>query len=329
MQPNIHDAFFKSILSRIEHAASFLRQVLPPALVARIDFTTLVLCTGSYVDEALKERHSDLLFSVSLDGRETLVYLLLEHQSSVDGRMSFRLLRYEMRIWEQWSRDYPDAAARLPMILPVVLHHSEKGWTGSTAFEDLIDADANVLAEVGPYVPRFRFLLVDISKETDEALRGRAMTALVRLCLWCLRHAREPEVLVDRLGAWMSLVREVLRAPDGMAAVVLIMRYILEASQPEKPDVLVTRLVAATFGETKEEIVTAGDVLVERGRKKGLEQGLTNGRRDVLLRLLRGRFRTVPKAAAARIQAADIAQLDRWLDQLLTAPTLADALADR
>ena len=41
-----------------------------------------------------------------------------------------------------------------------------------------------------------------------QLVDARAMTALGRLCLWCLRHAREPEVLVDRLGAWVDLVRE-------------------------------------------------------------------------------------------------------------------------
>ena len=91
-------------------------------------------------------------------------------------------------------------------------------------------------------MPRFRFVLEDISHETDEALRARAMTALARLRLWCLRHAREPEVLVDRLGAWVDLVREVRRAPHGVAALVLIMRYIFAVNEPDKPEELVARL---------------------------------------------------------------------------------------
>ena len=82
------------------------------------------------------------------------------------------------------------------------------------------------------------------------------MTALARLCLWCLRHAREPEVLVEQLGAWMDLVREVRRAPDGVAAVVLIMRYILEVSAPAQPDALVGRLAAGD--EAMAEIVFDG-----------------------------------------------------------------------
>ena len=81
MQPSVHDAFFKEMLSRPEHAASLLQQILPARVAARIQFDSLAPCAGSYVDEALKERHSDLLFSVPINGRPALIYILFEHQS--------------------------------------------------------------------------------------------------------------------------------------------------------------------------------------------------------------------------------------------------------
>jgi hypothetical protein len=61
-------------------------------------------------------------------------------------------------------------------------------WAGAVAFEELLDTDADTLAAVADHVPGFRFVLEDISHETDEALRARATTALVRLALWCLGH---------------------------------------------------------------------------------------------------------------------------------------------
>ena len=97
----------------------------------------------------------------------------------------------------------------------------------------------------GGHVPRFRFILEDVSHETDEALRARAMTALARLSLWCLRHAREPWELVDRLGGWMDLLREVRAAPHGAAALVLVMRYIFATNEPDRPEDLVLRLLDA------------------------------------------------------------------------------------
>jgi predicted transposase/invertase (TIGR01784 family) len=318
MQPNVHDAFFKEMLSRPEHAASVLRQILPASIAARIDFAALALCPGSYVDQALKERHSDLLFSTMINGRPALLYVLFEHQSRVDGMMSFRLLRYEVRIWERWQRDNPHAH-KLPVIVPVVLHHSVDGWSGSTAFEDLLDADPDTLAAMAAHVPRFRFVLEDISHETDEALRARAMTALARLSLWCLRHAREPWELVDRLGAWMDLLREVRGAPHGAAALVLIMRYIFATNEPDRPEELVRQLLAAVGEEGKEEIMTAADQLIERGREQG--------QREMLLEMLRGRFGTLPDAVAARVAAASMAELHAWSRSLLTAPALEQVFA--
>jgi Putative transposase, YhgA-like len=322
MQPNVHDAFFKEMLSRPEHAASLLQQILPARIAARLQFASLLPCAGSYVDEALKERHSDLLFSVPLEGRPALVYLLFEHQSTVDGLMGFRLLRYEVRIWERWLRDNPNARA-LPVILPVVLHHSAEGWTGSVAFEDLLDVEAGALADIGPHVPRFQFVLEDISHESDEALRGRAMTALARLSLWCLRHAREPWELVDGLNAWADLVREVRGAPHGVAALVLVMRYIFLTNEPGQPEELVARLLAAVGEEGTEEIMTAADQLMERGR----EQGLKQGRREMLLDLLRERFGVLSGAVVARVTAAGLVELQAWSKRVLTAPELDDVFA--
>ena len=66
--------------------------------------------------------------------------------------------------------------------------------------------------------------------------------------------------------------------------------------------------------------MTAGEQLMERGRNAE--------RREILLELLRERFGTVSEPVEARIRAADPALLKRWLLRVVTAPTLADVLAD-
>jgi hypothetical protein len=96
---------------------------------------------------------------VKIDGREAFVYVLLEHQSTVDDNMGFRLLRYEVRIWERWQADHP-GVVKLPVIVSVVLHHSETGRPFGTSFEEQLDADPATLAAAGPHVPRFRFICV-------------------------------------------------------------------------------------------------------------------------------------------------------------------------
>lgn len=319
MATNIHDALFKATFSQVEHASGELQAVLPPGLSARIDFATLALCSGSFVDEALRQRHTDLLFSAEVTGKKVLLYVLFEHQSTVDPLMLFRLLAYMVRIWEAHLRGEPQAT-RLPAIIPVVLHHSRRGWTAKVAFEELLDVDATLLAEIVPYVPSFRCVLDDLGEESDERLRARAMSALGRLVLWCLKNSRNPERLVAQLGRWGELMRQVALSPDGSAALGKVFRYILAVDESIELEEL-RQLVEREVGKDVEEvIVTAVDKLLAEGRSQGL--------REVLLKLLSQRFGALPEDAVARVTAAGLAQLEAWVDRVLTAPTLAGALGD-
>jgi hypothetical protein len=335
MPTSVHDALFKATFSRIEHATGELQAILPPGLTAQIDFATLTLCPGTYVDDDLRQRQSDLLFSAEIAGKKTLLYVLFEHQSTVDPLMLFRLLAYMVRIWEAHLRSEPEAT-RLPAIVPMVLHHSRSGWTAKVAFEELLDVDASVLAEIAPYVPHFRAVLDNLGEESEARLQARAMSALGRLALWCLKNSRSPELLVTRLGRWGELIRQVARAPDGRAAAGMIFAYMCEVDVTYGPEELL-RLVRREIGEDVEEaIVTTADILRAEGRLQGRNEGRSEGRnegrsegqREMLVRLLGKRFGALPEEAIARVNAAGPAELEAWFDRVLTAATLTDVLGD-
>ena len=275
----------------------------------------------------MRQRYADLLFSADIAGKKALLYVLFEHQSSVDPLMLFRLLAYMVRIWETHLRSEPEAK-RLPAIIPVVLHHSHSGWTAKVAFEDLLDVDATVLAEIAPYVPHFRCVLDDLGEESEEALRARAMSALGRLALWCLKNSRSPGQIVAQLGRWGELMRQVARAPDGMAAIGTIFRYMWEADEHLGIEEL-RRLVAREVGKDVEEaIVTTADMLRAEGRSEGRSEGLSEGQRAMLLKLLSKRFGALPEDAVARVNAAGPTELEAWFDRGLTAASLAAVLSD-
>jgi predicted transposase YdaD len=327
MPQSHHDALVKSTFSQVEHAAAFLRSMLPPELAARCDWSSLTLVPGSFIDEALRDTRSDLLYTVRIHDRTACLYLLFEHQSTFDPLMAWRLLAYMVRVWEAFLKDHP-RAERLPAIVPLVLHHSESGWKRRADFESLLDLDAETFMLLAPFVPRFRFLLDDISDATSEALRARALTALGRLVLWCLRNARTPDDLLATLRGWAGVVREVHQAPHGAAALAVVWRYIVLISK-RTPEETVALLIEA-IPEEKESIVTAGEQLIERGRQEGLakgrKEGLKEGQAEMLLKQLRLRFGALPEEAALKVYAADAATLERWAEQVLTARSLAEVL---
>ncbi len=341
MSRSPHDALFKNTFSDPRHAEGALRAVLPEGLARRFAWNTLERVPGSFVDAKLKDRHTDLLFRVerveqvslapgaSEAPGSALVYLLFEHQSTPHSLMAFRLVAYSVRIWEEWLKEHADAR-KLPAIVPIVLHHGAGGWTGARTLEDLYDLDAESLEAAGPHVLRMRFLLDDLGAESDEALRARAMTALGRLVMYCLRHAREPAELVAGLREWGALVEEVMAAPDGAAALRTVLRYVLMV-HPEATKIVLHQLEAALGDEkVKEALMTAGEMLIQQGEAQGEARGEARGERQGELRLVRKlltrRFGPLTDAANARLEAADVPTLETWGERVLTAASLDEVL---
>lgn len=152
------------------------------------------------------------------------------------------------------------------------------------------------------------------------------MSALGRLVLWCLRNARTPENLVWGLKGWVDLVREVRRAPNGAAALQMIFRYIYMVNERFDTKELVGLLEQAVGEEGKAEMTSVADKLREEGRLEGERKGLLRGQRNILLKQLRARFGELPEATVARVNAAELGQLDTWAERILSAQTLADAI---
>ncbi|MBL0194242.1 MAG: Rpn family recombination-promoting nuclease/putative transposase [Myxococcales bacterium] len=324
--PDPHDALFKSTFADPRHAEGALRTALPKGLAARFSWDTLEAVPGSFVDAELKSRHTDLLFRVSLSGREARLYLLYEHQSTPHPLMPFRLVVYAVRIWESWLKENPGATV-LPALVPVVLHHGDAGWTAARSLEELYDLDEATLLAAGAHVLRHRFVLDELVTETDETLRARAMSALGRLVLYCFRRARDPEELVRHLGAWADVALEVMMAPHGRAALDTVLRYVMMVHPAESRIVLEQLRGALPDERLKETLMTAGEELMQKGEARGIIVGEVQGRRVMLRKQLALRFGALPEGANARLDAADAATLDTWAERVLTAATLEDVLS--
>jgi len=111
---NIHDAFFKQVLSDPSLAAPFLREHLPPEVADLLGPEPPEPIPGSFVDEELREHHSDLLFRMQLKtSHNAYAYILMEHKSSLDAGARLQLLRYVVRILIQYIPSFRHALVDL------------------------------------------------------------------------------------------------------------------------------------------------------------------------------------------------------------------------
>ena len=90
-----------------------LVQIIAPDIEMFLDFSRITYQKRSFISKALQERESDVLLSVpfqedtdATDTDELLIYILIEHQSTVDKTMGFRLLSYMVQIWESQRREW-------------------------------------------------------------------------------------------------------------------------------------------------------------------------------------------------------------------------------
>jgi predicted transposase YdaD len=339
--PGPHDLFARYTFGHPERAEAELRAVLPPHVVSEVDWSSLRRESGSVVDPELRETESDLLFTARLrTGRSLLLYVLLEHQSTVDSWMALRMLRYVVRQVEHWRQQHPESAL-LPVIIPLVMFHGPEGaWTAPRRVEDLFELPGETEEARQSWralVPRFEYLLDDLTAEREEVLTARPGPPLARLAWRVLRYGRSDE-LAHRLPEWTALFAQVHASPEGTEHLLVVIRYLLwtgdEATHAAAGQVLHSVMDAqqaeALMGSWAEEMIERGLVRGrEEGMARGMARGVSRGRAEDILRILAVRGIHVDEAARQRIlDCTEVETLDHWFDRALQATTLSEVLAE-
>ena len=325
MPSSPHDLLFKSTFSVVEIAEGELRSVIPAELAAAIDWRTLKHEPGSFVDAELKESHTDLLFSASVGQESIRLYLLFEHQSTVDPEMPLRMLGYVQRIW---STLWKNGSRRLPLVVPIVLHHSESGWTAARSVGELVAIPDALREAARRFVPELEIVVDDLGAVSEEELLARQMAALAKLVVWTLRLVRL-DFDLGRIPEWAREARDAsVSAPrEAFGAWV---RYL---SEVDRATPALHALLAAETSESVSEVVMGlrhewEKAAEERGEARGRAEGEARGRAETLLKQLRLRFGEVPTDITERVRSASVLDLDRWAERVLTAASLDGVFAE-
>lgn len=326
-----HDALFRRVLGRPEHAGSELRSILPPGLAARIDLDHLEPVPGTFVDGHLRQHHTDVLFRTTFDQREAYVYVLLEHQRTPDPFMALRMIAYQVQIWNRYlaeARKGGAAPRSLPPIIPLVIYQGRRPWTGPTDLADLLDLDPDQAAELQSLVPHVRYLLDDLTVVDDAALRNRPLTPATRVTFVFLDRAPDDTDVTRWLAAWLDDLR-LLSADPEHQPVRELFTYLVGVSNTPPEHV---REFAAQLGpEAEEAVMNNGQRYFAQGMAQGVAQGMARGvaegQAELLLRMLGVRFGQLDDVTRRRVQAATPDQIVTWSDRFVQGNDLEEILA--
>lgn len=95
---------------------------LPAPFLAICELDSLQLVSGSFVEEDLRASYSDILYSLRTRHGAGYVYALIEHQSTPDKLMAFRLLRYALAAMQRHLDAGHDT---LPLVVPILFYHGK------------------------------------------------------------------------------------------------------------------------------------------------------------------------------------------------------------
>ena len=259
-----HDAVFKHLLSHRATARDFLEIHLPEHLRELCNLQTLQLESGSFIDEDLRASHSDILYSLQTQAGDGYIYLLIEHQSSVDRHMAFRLMRYAIAAMQ---RHLDKGHTQLPLVIPLLFYHGQVSpWPYPMCW---LEGFAH--PQTARQVYNQDFHLIDITVLPDDTIMQHRRVAMLELLQ---KHIRQRDMmeLQEQLASLLALgytSRRQLRT---------LLHYLLQAGNAADPVAFLRNLAQNVPKRPhKETLMNIAQFLEQRGHQQGLEQGLQQG----------------------------------------------------
>ena len=263
----LHDAVFKQFLCHPDTARDFLSIHLPAKLQAICDLQTLKLESGSFIETDLRARYSDVLWSLKTAQGDGYIYVVIEHQSSPDAHMAFRLMRYALAAMQ---RHLDAGHESLPLVIPMLFYHGMQSpypfslcWLDE--FADPITARKLFTAA---------FPLVDITVVPDDEIMQHRRVALLELVQ---KHIRQR----DLLGLVEHIATLLVSGCANDSQIKALFNYLLRSGDAVRFHGFLQAAVER-LPEHKERMMTIADRL--------REEGMQQGKREEALRIARTMF---------------------------------------
>ncbi|MBA3215533.1 Rpn family recombination-promoting nuclease/putative transposase [Salmonella enterica] len=307
-----HDALFKQFLMHPDTARDFLDIHLPAEIRGICDLDTLRLESSHFVEESLKEQYSDVLYSVKMQGTSGYIHILIEHQSTADKKMAFRMMRYAIAAMYRLLKD---ENGPLPLVVPLLFYQGKTSpYPLSMNWLDMF-----ALPELARRIYSEPFPLVDITVIPDDDIMQHRRIALLELLQKHIRQ-RDLMILLERL---VTLISAEYTTESQLNA---LLNYMVQRGHTDQPTVFYREL--ANRLPQEESMMTLAEWFEEQGMQKGKQEGKQEGmlegkregkregkneeRRNIARRMLESGMSREAVAQITTLTDDEIEQIIRW-----------------
>jgi predicted transposase YdaD len=268
---NPHDKLFRETWSNLENAGSFLQHYLPGDVMELMDLSSLEIIKDSFVEKELTDYYSDVLYKVMLKGTPGLIYVLFEHKSYYDRYVHLQLLEYMVRIWRLFIKQQKKKKEPLPIVIPILICHGKKSWPeNKERLSSLLSGPVN---ELCGYIPDFGFDLHDLTRFSDDEIKGSVMARVVQLLF---KHVFDPD-LQEKLPGILSLMKTLMEKDTGLHYFETVLRYLFSTMDDISTETIKEIAEQALSKKEGAYIMTLADKLRKEGEIRGKREGLLEG----------------------------------------------------
>jgi hypothetical protein len=326
---------YRYLFRQSENVAELLRW-REPRIARRINFAKLTVLPDTLVTADFAALESDVLvrvpFRLKAGSDGTIeVFILIEHQSEPDERMHFRVIRYVVLIYERQAAEWLKTHNHLrdfafEPVWPLVFYSGTRTWTQLKPMAELVRGGKLFEKRLPHLEPEF----INLSTTTAEELQSKIGT--LGWVLWLIQQRKQKaDVFRDALTRVIHRVDDLHATARGRWQHLLWFTHALvyHAREGDERRQMADFIRENVRRSEQSEVKTMGksiaDVIKEEGFLEGRESGALETQRATLLRLLRLKFKRVPAAIEAEINATqDIKWLDGWFDEAVIAKTLSE-----
>ena len=287
---NEHDKVFRKILSDKIEVTKFLNEQLKINLKPG----DIEQYNTSYINTLMQNEEADVVYKLKSKNE----FFLIEHQSKVDYRMQFRILKYEMAIIES-AIDEKECKKKdylYPRVNAIVLYTGKQKWNVAKTFNE-----AQVPSILEKAIEFAKYILVDINNYTEEKLLETPSFMTKALLI---EKAKDNEQIANYIEKIVEIInKDKENYSDNMKEIFKIMltQIIKNKIGKEKTDEFLNKLniggdedmmaVFETIQQDNKRIYRRGkkDGIVE-GIKQGISQGIMQKSIEIAKKLLKENF---------------------------------------
>jgi len=308
--------------------------IIASELAEKIDYSQLKRINKTFISDDLQKHEADMIFTAPFSDKaedspkEVTIYILIEHQSSVDAEMAFRVLSYMVGIWETQRREWinnnsPIHQRKFRPILPVVFYTGSRDWDSPLDLRQLVELPASLE----------RFIIQpDILFLNLKATESNSLVEHDHPFGWILRLLQKEDAKSEEFEDTLRLVVSHLEQmpPNEKANWEKLMWFLITLiynRREKKERVEFVKIVENNVSEKnrKEEINEMGKTIAQELIEEGIEIGTITTKQNDLIRLLKIRFGVVSEPLVDRIRSIkQVDQLDELFDRAIIAKELDD-----